>query len=651
MKKISGTLTVHPDGYGFVVPDQSGVPDIFIPARAIWPALHRDRVVVVPGRPDQRGRLEGKIVEVLEHGLRQLVGRYEQAGRGAVVVPDDPRIGHRVAIGKNQGGGAKHGNTVVVEIVQFPDARQTMTGRVTCVLGRRGDLTTEVDTVIHCHVLPTAFSPELLAAADAVYRAAGTPDATRKDLRATPFVTIDGETAKDFDDAVSAAPAADGSIRIWVAIADVSHYVRPGSLLDQEALARGTSVYFPGRCLPMLPPQLSDDLCSLRPDVERLVVVAEFSVTAAGQVERPMFYRARIRSRARLTYTLVHQLLETPASSPQPLAPDLLQMLRCMAEACRCLQRQRRARGSVDFDLPEPEIVLDMQGGPEAIIRAERNCAHQMIEELMIAANESVAQVLTTRGRGCLYRVHAPPDPDKMREFGELLKHLEVSVRCTVPPRPADLARVLAAVRGRPEERWINHSLLRSMAQAVYDTKNVGHFGLASKCYCHFTSPIRRYPDLVIHRLLCATLDGRFQTGGTQKTRDAGRRTQDDLRTIAQHCSLRERVAVDAEREMAKVYAAFFLRERIGMTFEAMVSHVTKRGLFVELAEFFVEGLVRAEDLPGERYLFDAKHPGFVGKKTGRAYRIGNRCRVRLEEVKVESREVRFVIDLSSEKT
>ncbi|MBI2346474.1 MAG: ribonuclease R [Deltaproteobacteria bacterium] len=637
MARRSGILTVHPDGYGFVLADQPGMPDVFIPSRAIRPALHTDRVEV-ECRKDARGRWEGRVVSILSRGLTQLVGRIERVGRTVQVVPDDPRIGQRVGIPGGAEGGARSGDTVVVRILSYPDGGQRFTGKVERVLGDRGELTTEVEVVIARHILPTAFPPALLAAAERVHRR-GIPAgeiANRRDLRGISLVTIDGETARDFDDAIAAAPAADGRIRIWVAIADVGFYVEPGSLLDKEALARGTSVYFPARCLPMFPPTLSDDLCSLRPNEDRLAVVAEFIVDRSGTVSERQFYRAVIRSRARLTYTVVRRMIVDSDPAARRDHVSIFPTIEAAAEACRRLQSKRQARGSIDFDLPEPEIVLDMQGGPEAIVRSERNFAHQMIEELMIAANEAVAQYLARHKRPCVYRIHEPPSPDRMLEFGELCKHLGLAVRFTQPPRPGELAHIVAAVRGRPEERWINHHLLRSMAQAVYDTKNIGHFGLASKCYCHFTSPIRRYPDLMVHRLLVQGLEGE---GHPPKL--------GSLQSMAEQCSRRERIAMEAEREMAKVYAAYFLRDRIGQIYAGVIAHVTKAGFYVELADYFVEGFVPIATMRSDRYCFDPQRLQFVGRRQGTTFAVGDRVRVRIEEVKVESREVRFVLDLS----
>lgn len=643
-RAVQGTLTVHPDGYGFLLPDRPGLPDIFIPARAVWPAMHRDRVRVEVRRGSREGRFEGRVMAVLERGTKRLIGQFERAGKGATVSPDDARIRGRIVIPPDSIGTARHGDAVAVEIVAYPEGEEGLRGRVVAVLGRRGTFAVEVEAAIGHHDLPTTFSPEVERAAEAVHRRGVPPTevAARRDLRHVPLVTIDGETARDFDDAVAAVAESDGGIRVWVAIADVGFYVEPGTPLDREAAARGTSVYFPDRCLPMFPPPLADDLCSLRPATDRLAVVAEFLIAPQGGIASPRFYRATIRSRARLTYIGVQQSLDRLQEGMVAEADgQLTPMLQTLAEATRRLRAARMARGSLDFDLPEPEILLDMEGGPEAILRAPRYFAHQMIEELMIAANEAVARFLTHHGQACCYRVHEGPTADHVREFGELAKHLGLSVRFHSPPRSQDFARLLTLVRGRPEERWINHRLLRSMAQAIYDTKNIGHFGLASQCYCHFTSPIRRYPDLVVHRLLLAAL------AGGAKRRKGPATLVGSLQTTAEHSSRRERVALEAEREMAKLYAAFFLRERIGQVFDGVISHVTKFGFYVELQEYFVEGLVRCEDLTDDRYRYDAERLAFIGRRSQHSYSVGSRVRIRVFEVKVESREIRFVIDLS----
>lgn len=642
-----GDLQLHPDGFGFVVGEGEGA-DVFIPRRAMGGAMHRDRVEVEygPSAPRQPRRsernappkkerpqsLEGRIVKIVSRGTQQIVGRFATVPRGpAQVISDDARIPQRIEIPADATGGARHGQTVVVRLLSYSDSPTGLRGKVVRILGARGHLETEIETVIHHHELPIDF-PEAIETAASNIRARGTgaPSAHR-DCRALPLVTIDGETAKDFDDAVAVVATPQGGYQIWIGIADVSHYVLPGSDIDQEALARATSVYFPDRVLPMLPHTLSDDLCSLRPEEDRCALIAELHCSAKGVVTHTDFYPGIMTSRARLTYTAVHQIVTVRNPSTREAHRVLCPMLDLMAQLCQQLRTQRRQRGSIDFDLPEPEIVLDMEGGPEAIIKAERYFAHQMIEELMIAANEAVARFLTSHGVPCLFRVHPAPEPGKMRDLALLLSHIGIPFQPTIPVQSHALARVVEAVRGHPAERLVNHTLLRSMQQAVYDPKNDGHFGLASRCYCHFTSPIRRYPDLVNHRLLKAVLRG-----------DRPPMTPPQALAIARQCSQRERVAMAAEREMAKVYAADFLRSRVGEAFAGIIAHVTKHGFYVELQEYFVEGFVSKISLTDDRYQFDEGHIRLVGQRSKRSYEIGSAVRVVVEEIHIETREIRF---------
>ncbi|MBI4236822.1 MAG: ribonuclease R [Deltaproteobacteria bacterium] len=710
-QRLIGEIQLHPDGYGFVVVEGAAQPDIFVPARAIGGAMHRDRVEVeiraaseregrrgraqrghsqphsgaeggtrgalpiggatrAPVTPhrdrveveiratgegegrrgrsrSQRGgpdtaRREGRITQIFSRHVRRCVGHFEQHGRVTAVIPDDPRIGARVNIPADGTGGARHGQTVAVQLLTYPEDPLGLTGKVIQILGTRGLLMTEIAAVIHHHHLDTEFPSAVEAAAQALcaHQPADAATTHRKDCRALPFVTIDGESAKDFDDAITVRMNADDTARVWVAIADVSHFVPEGSVLDQEALARGTSVYFPDRALPMLPYALSDDRCSLRPQEDRLVLVAEFTVDADGDVRHPAIYRGVIRSHARLTYTEVQQMLDGPAS-----ADPIAQMITSAAVVCRRLRARRLHRGSIDFDLPEPEIVLDLQGDPEAILRAPRHFSHQMIEELMLAANEVVARFLTDHGLPCVYRIHEPPAPEKMQELSLLVARLGIAPRISTPPRPQELARIVQAAREQPYERLVNHTLLRSMQQARYDTRNRGHFGLASKCYCHFTSPIRRYPDLLVHRLLVRVIDGAGKKGQGSRGRQAVQRPATiSLQAMAEHCSRRERVAMEAEREMIKVYTGAFLQERIGEQFDGIIAHVTPRGCFVELLHFFVEGMIPLEGLGSEKFRFEQEGLCLVGLRNRVTYRIGDRVRIAIAEVNLSARLIRFAL-------
>lgn len=646
----TGELRLHRDGYGFVVTGRPGEEDVFVPAPFVGDALHTD-VVEVRVQPGRGGKLEGRITKIVERRVLRLMGRLERQVSGFQVVADDRRVRHRIVVAVGDQGRAKHGDNVVVRIIQYPAAEQPMRGEVVDVLGRRGEEATEKAAVIARHQLRREFPVAAQREADAAFRLMNEEViASRRDLRDLSFVTIDGESAQDFDDAVTVERAQGDIICLWVSIADVSYFVRPQTALDRTAYERATSVYFPGDCIPMLPEQLSNDLCSLKSDIDRLTVTAEMDIDPQGEVVRCDFSRSVIQSRERMTYTAVRQILV----DRDPVVCDryrkLLPQFELMEECYKRLRQKRRRRGSIDFDLPEPEIVIDMQGEVADIVRAERHVGHMMIEDFMIAANEAVAAFLTDRRAGCIYRVHEPPPPDKFHDFSILLHNLGYHFRKGADLSPGVLAKVVEAFRGRPEERLVNHMLLRSMSQAVYRPENLGHFGLASPCYCHFTSPIRRYPDLIVHRLLAQALSrgpsGFVPPASGLGRKGAGSRKQEAgsarLGEMAEHCSRRERIAMEAEREMAKVAAAFFMQERVGERFEGIISRVTKFGFFVELIPFFVEGLIPLDALEDDRYRFDEEGMVIRGRKKGHQFRIGDRLEVEVEEVDIPNREIIF---------
>jgi ribonuclease R len=650
--KILAQFQQHPDGFGFCIPDDAALPDVFIPRHRVGHAMHRDLVVVrvLPSqdRPHRRRSntrqpgLEGEIIEVRVRHSKRIVGRFQSPRTGAYVTPDSDRLPFQVRIPDDGRGGAREGQAVVVELHGFPGDEGGPWGGVVQILGTRGEIATEIEAVMHHHGLPLEFPAPVAAEAEALQQrvtslgvtgvldeitAAGHWD----DLQSIPFVTIDGESARDFDDAVAVETEPDGNFHVWIAIADVSAFVAPDSVLDLEARARGTSVYFPDRCLPMFPPVLADHLCSLRPDEPRLALVVDFRVDAAGGIGPPTFHRGMIKSRARLTYTQVQHRLDTGAPHDEP-------MLHSMAALCKIMRAQRLARGSIDFDLPEPEILLDIEGAPDKILKSQRLFAHQMIEELMIATNEQVAQFLTDRQSACLFRLHPKPKGDATRELEALLDHLGIDARLHHPPRSHELAAVVSAARGHPGERLVNHTVLRSMQQATYGTKNIGHFGLASTCYGHFTSPIRRYPDLLNHRLILQIIAPAVNTRTPAHTH---LRTE-DLQAIAVHVSRRERVALDAEREMLKLYAAAFLQGNQGDTFTGRVTHVTRHGFFVELDAVFVEGFVSKTALPRDRYELNTRTLSLEGRRTGRSFGLGDPVTVIVAEVKLEQRQIIF---------
>ncbi|HEY6007967.1 MAG TPA: ribonuclease R, partial [Geobacteraceae bacterium] len=520
----------------------------------------------------------------------------------------------------------------------WPTGDRPAMGRVIEVLGQPDDPAVEVLAIIRKHDLPDQFPDDVLAAARAVPRTVREAAlAGRTDLRGRLTVTIDGETARDFDDAVAVEREGEGSIRLWVSIADVSHYVAEGSPLDREAYRRGTSVYFPDRCLPMLPEELSNGICSLNPDVDRLTMTAELLFDRSGRVAAASFYPSVIRSAARLTYTEVARLLGGADTEAAPGRRELLPHLRLLEELALRLMAQRRLRGSIDFDLPEPDIILDLQGGVQAIVRAERTIAHRIIEECMLAANEAVARFVEERVVPFLYRVHELPNAAKLEGFAEVARSFghdfplgEAAVA------PGVFQRLLEAVAGRPEERLLNQMLLRCMQQARYAAENLGHFGLAAPAYTHFTSPIRRYPDLVVHRILKMVLSGRI----------SGRRVEQltgELPEVAEETSRRERLAMEAEREIVELKKLQFMADKVGEEFDGFVSGVTPTGLFVELAEIFVEGMVPLAALPADFYLFNERAHLLQGERSKKSYRLGDPLRVRVASVSLVRRQMEFV--------
>jgi len=620
--------------------------------------MHGDRVraVMLRRRRGKLERVEGQVVEVLERRRTRLLGVVRRGRTGAYLMPQDPRVLYHVTL--TDAAAAEDGDVVVAEITRFPGPYQDLEARVTSVLGPASDPRVEIEAIIHAHDLPGEFPPGVRAEASrvpaTVEAAAAEPGAlppaaterrpwhdapvlaARTDLRAVPLVTIDGENARDFDDAVAVLDGPAGGTRLVVAIADVAAYVPAGGALDREARARGTSVYFPDRVLPMLPEELSNGICSLNPGVDRLARVVVVDCDAAGAVLGAAFLPALIRSRARLTYTEVREIVTDRVLATRRRHAALVDDLERMVALGVQMAALRRRRGSIDLDLPEAEIVLDLRGRPENIVAAERNDAHRMIESFMLAANEAVARCLTARGVPMPYRVHEAPDEEDLRELARFLAGFGYAL--SIPEggiRPAAFQRALAHVAGKPEQRLVHLVLLRAMKQARYTPVNLGHFGLATDCYAHFTSPIRRYPDLALHRILTAAAAG--------DPRALARATA-DLGAVCEESSERERVAMDAERDVVQLHKVQFMQERIGETFDAHVSGVKPFGFFVELDAYFVEGLVHVATLTDDRYELVEHQHLLRGRRRGRVYRLGDPVRVRVASVSVERRQIDLVL-------
>ncbi len=626
---VRGRVEAHPDGYGFLAPDD-GSDDLYLPPAEMKQVLHGDRVLAQPAGYDRRGRREARIVEVVERARLRIVGRLHVEHGVAFVAAADRRIQHDLLIEPGATGRARPGEIVTAEIVVQPGAHTQPIGRVVEVLGAHDDPGMEIEIALRKHELPFEFPPEAARLAARLARRARPADAAgRADLRAAPFVTIDGETAKDFDDAVFCEREGRG-FRLRVAIADVSHYVQPDDALDREARNRGNSVYFPRRVIPMLPEKLSNGLCSLNPDEDRLAMVCDMSVSSRGEVGRYEFYAAVIRSHARLTYTQVARALyEKAARAEGPVAP-LLGHLETLDQVFRALLTARERRGAIDFETLETVMEFDARGKITRIVPAPRNDAHRLIEECMLAANVCASDFLKRRGHKALYRIHEGPTPEKLEALREFLKSFGLHLGGGDEPHAREYAKLLAQVKKRPDVQLLQTVLLRSLRQAVYSPENVGHFGLAYESYTHFTSPIRRYPDLVIHRAIKAALAGRTYAPGKW----------DEL---GLHCSMTERRADEATRDVQTWLKCYYMRDRVGEEFEGSISAVTGFGIFVALDEVYVEGLAHISELGADYFRFDPVHHALRGERTGKTYRLADRVRVRVVRVDLALGRIDFV--------
>ncbi len=654
---ISGVLTCHRDGYGFLVPDDRTIfkEDIFIPGRNMEEAFHGDRVLVKVERknpPSRRNfgrrrvrreegkeRFEGVVVKVLERKHPTIVGRFHEHTRFPFVAPLDARMIHDIRIPYQSSKGAKDGQIVVAVITVPPGRNQIPQGKITGILGRPEDPGIEYKIVEHKFGLPVAFSAKALEEAEALPdRVLKEDRAHREDFRDEVLVTIDGETARDFDDAVSLKKLPSGNFLLGVHIADVSHYVREGMALDEDAYERGTSVYFPDRAIPMLPPKLSSGLCSLKPGVDRLVLSALMEINDKGRMLGCRLVQGVIRSRERMTYTAAAKILSKRDFIEKERYAELIPLFETMKELCLILSKKRYRRGAVDFDLPEPDIQFDKNGKVISVLPAERNIAHRIIEEFMLQANECIAEHLTSSGGPALYRIHEEPDPTKVDEFAEFAAALGYKLeRQDGHYRPKDFQKFVALLEGKPEQRFITYLMLRSFMQARYSEINVGHFGLAAAEYTHFTSPIRRYPDLIVHRLLKESLE-------KQPSPEWREIISQRMPGIASHTSSRERIANEAEREIEKIKKVQFMSDKIGDEFEAIVFSVTRQGFFVELLDHFVEGFTPAFTLVDDSYIYKEHTHSFIGERLRRRFQLGTKVRVRLDSADIETARLGFSI-------
>ncbi|MEP0357721.1 ribonuclease R [Paraglaciecola sp.] len=638
---IKGRVIGHRDGFGFLK-REDGEKDLFIHNAQMSAVLHGDIVLAKESGTDNRGRREARIAKIIEPRTEPIVGRYFFENNVGVVIPDDSRINHEIIIPKEQSNGARQGHIVVVEIVQRPRRRDNAIGKIVEVLGEHMAPGMEIDMALRTfdipHDWPKGVERQVKGLTEQVPEEA---KEGRIDLRQLPLVTIDGEDARDFDDAVFCEPLDGGGWQLWVAIADVSYYVRPGTALDSEAQNRGNSVYFPEQVIPMLPEVLSNGLCSLNPQVDRLCMVCEMTINAVGELTKHKFYEAVMNSHARLTYTKVWDILQGDPELHKRYA-EQVPHLRNLHDMYRVLKRTRNKRGAIEFETQESKFVFNAQRKIDNIVPVTRNDAHKLIEECMILANVSAAETLDTNNAEALYRIHDEPDSDRLGAFLSYLAEVGIPHKIGSEVSPQDFTDVIEKIQGRPDQELIQTMLLRSMKQAVYDHENIGHFGLALEAYAHFTSPIRRYPDLVVHRALKGIVDKKNQ----RKSKSGGKSySADEVEALGEQCSMTERRADDATRDVADWLKCEFMLDHVGDVFEGVIASVTNFGFFVRLTEFHIDGLVHITSLDNDYFRFDEVKQYLIGESSAVTYRLGDPVEVKVASVNLDERKIDFLLD------
>ncbi|MDO8413365.1 MAG: ribonuclease R [Gallionellaceae bacterium] len=629
---IKGKIQGHAEGFGFLIPED-GSPDLVLSSREMHKALHGDTVMARVGGMDRRGRREASIVEVLEHGTTRLVGRlYEEHGI-QFVVAENRRISQDILVAPSERSNAQPGQVVILEIMQQPSKNAQPIGRIIEVLGNYADPGMEIEIALRKHDLPNEFPADAKHQAENFAPTVLPQDyAGREDIRQLPLVTIDGETARDFDDAVYCEPQG-GGFRLVVAIADVSHYVHSGDALDKEALNRGNSVYFPRRVIPMLPEELSNGLCSINPNVERLCMVCDMQINQQGVIEKYRFYPSVMFSHARLTYNQVADMLANPQGEIAQQFSAVLPHISHLYTLFKTLLQAREKRGAIDFETIETQMIFNDSGKIERIIPVVRNDAHRLIEECMLAANVCTANFLNEHQHPVLYRVHEGPTPEKLEAVREFFKEFGLQLGGGDEPQAGDYAKLLKQIKGRPDMALLQTVMLRSLRQARYAPENAGHFGLGYEAYIHFTSPIRRYPDLLVHRAIKAVLNGKQY------------KPKEKWEALGIHCSQTERRADDATRDVEAWLKCFYIRDHLGSVFNGTVSSVTGFGLFVALDDLYIEGLVHVSELGADYFHFDPTKHQMLGERTGKRYRLGDRVRVKVVRVDMESTKIDFMLD------
>jgi len=627
---IAGRIEGHADGYGFLVPDDGG-DDLFLDAKQMSKVLHRDRALARVIGLDRKGRREGAIVEVLERANSRVVGRVLVEHGITVVVPENRRINQDILVTPDKKQKVKAGQVVMVEIIEQPNRHSQPIGRIVEVLGNYADPGMEIEIALRKHDLPFEFSSKVVdETRELPLKVKKTEWTGRKNLRDLPLVTIDGETARDFDDAVFAEKKGRGW-RLVVAIADVSHYVRPGMALDHEAKERGNSVYFPRRVIPMLPEKLSNGLCSLNPDVERLAMVCDMDINVSGVIKDYKFYPAVFQSKARLTYNQVWDWLSGKVAPETEVHRGLQPQVQALYALFQILLKARHKRGAIDFETIETMMLFNEQGKIDNIIPVHRNDAHRLIEECMLAANVCASAFLENHKQACLYRIHEGPTPEKLEGLRSFLKEFGLGLPGGESPTAKDYGVLLEKIKPRPDAQLLQTVMLRSLRQAMYSPDNVGHFGLSYEHYTHFTSPIRRYPDLLVHRSIKAALDGTRYTPGKWDE-------------IGMHCSMTERRADEATRDVNNWLKCYYMRDRIGEEFAGTIAAVVPFGVFVALDSVYVEGLVHVSELGEDYFQYDNVKHQMLGERSGQRYRLGDRMNVKLVRADLETGRIDFVL-------
>ncbi|HIE91016.1 MAG TPA: ribonuclease R [Methylophilaceae bacterium] len=628
---IPGVIQGHQDGFGFLVPDDKdkNPDDVFLSNKQMQQVMHGDRAMVRINGLDRRGRPEGAIVEVLERMNKTIVGRVMQGAGVTIIAAEDKRINQDILIPYHLDMDAKVGQIVEVEMTDHPSKHAHPMGKVIQILGNYADSGMEIEIALRKHKLPHQFAPAALKQAKDIPKTVQPKDYEgRIDLRELPLITIDGETARDFDDAVFAESQGDGW-RLVVAIADVSYYVTPDDALDRDAIERGNSIYFPRRVIPMLPEALSNGLCSLNPDVERLCMICDMEVNADGVVDKYKFYPSVMLSKARMTYTKVADMLANPNGEVAKEYAHVMPHVQNLYALYQAMLVQRKKRGAIEFDTSETMMLFNDEGKIDSIVPTSRNEAHKIIEECMLAANVCAASYLEANKHAAVYRVHEGPSAEKLELLRTFMSGFGFGVAGGDKPHAKDYAQLMSQIKGRPDEQLLQTVLLRSMQQAVYSPDNQGHFGLAYEAYTHFTSPIRRYPDLLVHRAIKAVVNKE-----TYKV--------NDWAALGAHCSLTERRADEASRDVTNWLKCYYMQDKVGEVFEGTVSAVTSFGVFVALDDAYVEGLLHVTELGNDYFHYEKALHEMVGERTGAKYRLGDRVTIKVARVDLETTKIDF---------